>query len=218
MAERNGRTVLTLIAGVVLAAGVAQAAVRARVDQPAPVADAAPSSGLDGLFRFSAREVEPEWRFEGRDVDGDGAADFANPTGQAPRSRDGYGAGHYGASRGERDHAGVDYAAEAGQTVAAPISGFVTKIGYCYGDEPGLRYVEIRNPALNLSARVLYVRADVKVGDAVRVGDPVGRAATLQDRYPGITDHVHLEIRKGGRTLDATDVIVATLERGARAE
>lgn len=213
MTKSGGRAVLILISGVVLAAGVAQAAVRARV----PEAGASkPTVGLGGLFRLPAAEREPVWSFEGRDVDGDGAPDFANPTGEAPRDHDAFGGGHYGASRGARDHAGVDYVAEAGQTVAAPISGFVTRIGYCYGDEPGLRYIEIRNPALNLSARVFYVDSAVKVGDAVRVGRPIGRAATLQDRYPGITDHVHLEIRDGERTLDATDVIVARLESPPR--
>lgn len=162
-------------------------------------------------------EPAPVLTFAGEDLDGDGAADFANPTGEAPREHDGYGGGAFGASRdgGAREHAGVDYVAEAGQRVSAPISGFVTKIGRPYADGD-LRYVEIRNPALNVSARVFYVDPTVEVGDAVRMGGRIGRAATLQHRYPGITDHVHLELREGGRTLDAETVIVARLETSAR--
>src|SRR5690606_26576081 len=69
--------------------------------------------------------------WDGEDVDGDGQADFVNPTGQAPRIHDSYGSGAFGASRdgGSRHHEGVDYTAQAGQDVRAPISGFVTKIG-----------------------------------------------------------------------------------------
>jgi len=139
------------------------------------------------------------WR--GLDVDGDGAPDFANPTGKAPREHDAFGSGAFGASRdgGGRRHAGVDYIAEAGQTVVAPISGYVSHIGYCYGDAPHYRYVEITNPALGYEARVFYVDPDVQVGDAVRVGDPIGRADSLQPRYAGITDHVHLEIAAPGK-------------------
>lgn len=218
MTERAGaaRGVVALLTGAALIAGAGHAAVRGRDAHDAGLRTATATTPV--LQLFGRDEPESVWTFEGRDVDGDGAADFANPTGEAPREHDGYGGGHFGASRdgGSREHAGVDYEAEAGQTVVAPISGYVTKVGYCYGDEPGLRYVEIKNPALNLSARVLYVRADVKVGEAVRLGSPIGRAATLQDRYPGITDHVHLEIRDRGRTVDPERVIVARLETSGR--
>lgn len=150
----------------------------------------------------------------GEDVDGDGEPDFANPTGQAPRTHDHFGSGAFGASRdgGSRTHAGVDYEAEAGQTVRAPISGFVTKIGQAYADDSSFRYVEISNPALGHTARVLYVSPGVKVGDAVRLGSPIGRALSLQSRYPGITDHVHLEITEHARRRDPGEVIVAKLE------
>lgn len=150
----------------------------------------------------------------GKDIDGDGAADVVNPTGAAPRGVDAYGSGAFGASRdgGARHHAGVDYVAEAGQAVVAPISGFVTKIGYPYGDDAHLRYVEIRNPALKLEARVFYIDPQVSVGDVIRLGDPIGLAQTLQGRYGGITDHVHLELADAaGDKLDAAKLIVARL-------
>src|SRR5690606_19387199 len=86
----------------------------------------------------------------GTDIDGDGQPDFVNPTSAAPRTWDHFGSGAYGASRdgGVRHHAGVDYVAEAGQAVKAPISGYVTRIGYAYADDLSFRYVEITNPAL----------------------------------------------------------------------
>ena len=152
----------------------------------------------------------------GADVDGDGQADFANPTGQDTRSEDAYGFGAFGASRvgGAREHEGVDFIAEAGQTVTAPISGFVTKIGYAYPGDQSLKFVEITNPALHYEARVFYVDPAVRVGDAVALGHPIGRHHTLERKYPGgMTDHVHLEIinRRGVR-IDATQVIEARYE------
>jgi murein DD-endopeptidase MepM/ murein hydrolase activator NlpD len=151
--------------------------------------------------------------WEGRDLDGDGASDVVNPTGLGPRGVDAYGSGRFGASRdgGARQHAGVDYIAKAGQMVLAPISGYVTKIGYPYGDDTELRYVQIDNPALKISARVFYVDPGVVVGQAVRLGTRIGVAQTLQARYPaGITDHVHLEMADGaGHKLDAATLLLA---------
>jgi murein DD-endopeptidase MepM/ murein hydrolase activator NlpD len=192
------------------------------------------STALDSSWRFSLSRQTPEmaasessanadkqararhisWR--GEDVDGDGAPDIANPTGQSPRSSDAYGSGAFGAPRdhGSRHHAGVDYIVRPGQAVWAPISGFVSKIGHPYADGGALRYVEIVNPALKLSARVFYVDPTVKVGDPVSIQQAIGVAQSLQDRYPGgITDHVHLEIADAaGRKLDPSSLILAQLD------
>jgi murein DD-endopeptidase MepM/ murein hydrolase activator NlpD len=153
--------------------------------------------------------------WEGVDLDGDGQADIANPTGHAPRQTDAYGEGCFHASRdgGSRQHEGVDYVATPGQTVSAPISGYVTKIGYAYPDDQTLKFVEIDNPALHLTARVFYVDPAVNLGDAVAIGHPIGQAHSLQHRYPlGITDHVHLEIAERGRKVDAQTLITARTE------
>src|SRR5262249_46374231 len=145
--------------------------------------------------------------FVGADLDGDGQPDIADPTGQAPRGTDAYGEGRFHARRdgGSREHEGVDYVAKAGQAVEAPISGYVTHIGFAYPDDQALKYVEIENPALKLTARAFYVDPDVAEGDAVEVGKPIGHAHTLQRRYRGgITDHIHLELTdRRGRRLDA---------------
>ena len=153
------------------------------------------------------------WR--GVDVDGDGQADFANPTGLPVRTCDDYGCGQFGAVRdaGERRHEGVDFDARAGQAILAPISGFVSKIGMAYADNEFLKFVEITNPALHYVTRVFYVDPSVVEGQVVRLGQAVGRSHSLQSRYPGITNHVHLELAREGRPrIDATRLIVAKLE------
>ena len=145
----------------------------------------------------------------GLDVNGDGQADFVNPTGMGPRGKDAYGSGAFGASRGGRGHAGVDYVASAGQRVYAPIGGIITRIGQPYSDDANFRYVEITNPQIGYKARVMYVGPEVREGERVNLGEEIGRAQTLQRRYPrGITDHVHLEIaRLDGRTMNAATLV-----------
>lgn len=154
--------------------------------------------------------------WEGADVDGDGADDFVNPTGGNMRGFDAFGHGHFGASRdgGTRDHAGVDYRAEANQPVKAPISGYVTKIGTAYASSPEYKYVEIRNPALRYEARVFYVDPDVSVGESVHLGDVIGTVRSLKLKYgDAMTDHVHLELSgPNGAKFDATQVLHARVE------
>jgi hypothetical protein len=152
----------------------------------------------------------------GADLDGDGKPDIADPTGQGPRGTDAYGEGAFHAPRdgGGRRHEGVDYVATAGQAVEAPISGYVTCVGFAYRDDQTLKFVEIENPALKLTARVFYVDPEVAVGDSVAVGHEIGHAHTLQRRYRGgITDHVHLElVDRRGRKMDAEKLILARNE------
>jgi murein DD-endopeptidase MepM/ murein hydrolase activator NlpD len=193
--------------GMAEAAVHAQHAVNRGVERAAFTASAARPPAL----KLANRLV-----WEGADLDGDGQPDIANPTGQAPRGEDAYGEGRFHAARdgGEREHEGVDYVATPGQPVAAPISGYVSRIGFAYPDDQTLRYVEIENPALHLTARVFYVDPRVAEGDTVAVGHPIGAAHSLKRRYPlGITDHVHLEIVEHGRRVDATRLIVARNER-----
>jgi murein DD-endopeptidase MepM/ murein hydrolase activator NlpD len=145
---------------------------------------------------------------QGADINGDGTPDFVNPTGKAPRGQDAYGSGEFGASRTGHTHAGVDYVSQAGQQVLAPIAGFVTRVGYAYRDSAHYRYVEITNRMTGYTARVMYVGPEVREGQALALGQPIGHAQTLQTRYPSITDHVHLEIaRLGGRQVDAAHLI-----------
>ena len=215
---KSSTVIAIAVAGAVLSLGLAEAAVHAEtlgMGRPVP----------KELANFTAASTAPavELRerivYVGADLDGDGQPDIADPTGQAPRGDDAYGEGRFHARRdgGERQHEGVDYLAKAGQPVEAPISGYVSKIGYAYPDDQSLRFVEIENPALHLTARVFYVDPQVAVGDTVAVGRPIGQAHTLQHRYPlGITDHIHLELAdRKGRKLDAETLITARAETQA---
>jgi murein DD-endopeptidase MepM/ murein hydrolase activator NlpD len=166
---------------------------------------------LDQLAAKPKKPVRQELVWSGADIDGDGAPDFANPTGAAPRGHDEFGDGNFGARRdgGSRDHEGVDYVAKAGQDVHAPISGYITKIGYAYGGDTSLTFVEITNPALKYVARAFYVKPTVEVGQAIHLGQTIGTDQSLQKHYPGITNHVHLEVMQpGGERVNAAELIL----------
>ncbi len=131
------------------------------------------------------------------------------------RGCDDFGCGEFGAGRdaGGRRHEGTDFDASAGQTISAPISGFVSKIGFAYPGDPRYHYIQITNPALHYQARVFYVDPEVHEGQAVHIGQAIGRDHSLEPRYRGITNHVHLEIERiGGRKLDAARFIAERME------
>jgi murein DD-endopeptidase MepM/ murein hydrolase activator NlpD len=148
------------------------------------------------------------------DTDGDGVADFANPTHGGVRGIDAFGSGDFGARRdaGKRRHHGVDYVAAVGAAVRAPISGQVSRLGYAYRGVGGYRMIEIVDPETKFTARVLYVSPIVSVGDTVVAGEEIGAAQDLSGRYPGITNHVHVELRDARRRLvDASEQLPSAM-------
>ena len=205
--HRPHRVTLGLAASAALFAVVAQAA-----ETHAPALAELKAAAAETV----APAPEPTYAlvWDGEDVDGDGAADFANPTGFEVRAHDDFGFGHFGASRdgGAREHEGVDYVGFAGQDVVAPIAGEVTRMGYAYSDGAH-KYVEITNAATGYTARVFYVDAAVAIGENVALGQKIGSLKSLQARYPGITDHVHLEMTRSGARIDCSRFIVSRWER-----
>lgn len=138
------------------------------------------------------------------------APELVNPTGHTLRGEDIYGAGAFGASRGNgtHRHRGADYLAEPGELVRAPISGIVQRIGFAYRGDERYRYVELKSEDQTRDVRVLYVGPEVQLGAVVRAGEPIGRAQDLSRRYPrGITNHVHVELRENGALADPADVL-----------
>jgi murein DD-endopeptidase MepM/ murein hydrolase activator NlpD len=149
------------------------------------------------------------------DANNDGIADLANPTNGAVRAHDLWGSGEYGAARStgkrKRIHAGADYVAYPGQLVRAPIAGEVTKIGFAYKNDRTLRFVEITNRETRRTVRVLYVKPSVQEGQTLAATDPIGGAQNLNMRYPGITNHVHVELMDArGRHQDPALVLPNT--------
>lgn len=123
------------------------------------------------------------------------------------RKCDVQGCGHFKASRGTREHNGVDMACRPGQRVFSPVSGRVTKIGYVYQDDLNFRYVQVTSGGYDY--RMFYLTPFVTKGTEVLYGDIIGRSQKLGDRHPKITEHVHFEIIDGhGDYVDPTPVLV----------
>ena len=112
------------------------------------------------------------------------------------RESDNYGSGHFGARRGGRIHRGVDIVAQAGAPWKSLNSGKVTKLGFAYSDDLSYRYIEVTDEHGH-KFRYFYVKAlpTLEVGHAVASGDIIGHVQSLQKRYPGITEHVHFEVK-----------------------
>jgi murein DD-endopeptidase MepM/ murein hydrolase activator NlpD len=120
------------------------------------------------------------------------------------RKWDTHGNGAWQAARGKRLHNGIDYACMPDSEVLAVTSGTVTKLGFPYSlDDPKkkhLRYVQITDPA-DFAVRYFYVLPTVTVGDEILEGTPIGLSQSLDSVYPGITPHVHLEVKDPSGTF-----------------
>ena len=125
------------------------------------------------------------------------------------RDHDTFGSGLYGASRdgGKRTHSGIDFACYPGSIILASSSGTVTKLGYPYKDDPTYRYVEVTDHDLR-RFRYFYVKPSVSMNQMIIKGGAIGKSQELNRRYPGITEHVHLEIKdQNNEFLDPNDFI-----------
>lgn len=128
------------------------------------------------------------------------------------RKRDAFGCGHFGASRGKNSkgdkitHKGIDHACIPDSKVLSPVRGEVTKLGYPYADDLSFRYVQITTKE-GYNVRVFYVSPLVKVGNYITEDTIIGTSQKLGDRYPKITEHVHLEIKDlQGKFIDPKDL------------
>lgn len=109
------------------------------------------------------------------------------------------GDGRFGARRdgGTRSHLGLDFIADVGGLVFAPVDGVTGDAGICYRDDPSYSYVRIHTDWAEV--RVLYVAPSLPAGTWVEAGQVIGRAQNVAARYgPPMTNHVHLEVRPVG--------------------
>uniref|UniRef100_A0A665VKK5 Myeloid protein 1-like n=1 Tax=Echeneis naucrates TaxID=173247 RepID=A0A665VKK5_ECHNA len=116
-----------------------------------------------------------------------------NPSNEK-RTSDMWGSGHYGASRGDRIHKGVDIRCEDGDDVLAPFD--VTLEGaLSVFTDPKMAAI---NSGINLRGKGLCfklfaVRPDRNFG-LVRKGERIGTMLPMQTVFPGITSHIHVQM------------------------
>lgn len=121
------------------------------------------------------------------------------------RGVDSWGSGAYLAKRGDRKHNGVDLACYPGTLIMSLGEGIVSKIGYPYDPNDPLkgylRYVQVTDKN-NYDLRYFYIEPIVILGDFIIKGQVLGVTQDLQKPYPGITGHVHFEVKKDEKYID----------------
>lgn len=108
-----------------------------------------------------------------------------------------WGSGELGASRGNRPHLGVDVITSLDKDVYAPFDFYCTGISYPYA---GSDLVGVKGKTESgFEVRIWYfVPLQDILGTWVRKGQLIGYGDTLQNKYPGITDHLHIQLSKNG--------------------
>jgi len=137
------------------------------------------------------------------------------------RGSDASGKGFYGATRGSRQHLGIDLVIPSDKTITlyAPISGKIT-VGAPYGksrltksgwnvDQGFTIYGQGGTEYEGYTVQVFYSVLTAKIGTLVNIGAPV--AHTIYDMYSayaqtegvkGMTNHVHYQVKYNGKPID----------------
>lgn len=125
------------------------------------------------------------------------------------RKPDKHGSGEWGASRKRNGvrykHRGIDYAAYPDTPIYPLKPGKVTKIGYLYNDDLSYRYVQITDSE-GYDWRYFYLYPLVILNELVDPSVCIGTVQDLGKRYPGITTHCHLGVRKDGKYFNPDDM------------
>jgi len=106
---------------------------------------------------------------------------------------DGAGSGHYGASRGNRRHNGIDYFCIEGQKVVAPFALRIIRVARPYADS---ELSGIQWEAGISSGKIFYFKPYEKlIGKTVKTGQAIGIAQSVTERYGfPMSDHIHFQV------------------------
>jgi murein DD-endopeptidase MepM/ murein hydrolase activator NlpD len=128
--------------------------------------------------------------------------------GQRSRTHDGYGSGQFGVSRdgGIRTHRGLDIIAKPSALIFSPIRGTIVREAFPYKGDTSVRGVVVKgtNEWTDYEVKIFY--AEGLLSGDVLPGQHIAFAQDLSKRYPGITNHVHVEVRRGGKVIDPQDI------------
>lgn len=118
------------------------------------------------------------------------------------RGRDAFGSGQPGASRGSRAHLGIDVIANPMQKILSPIDGNVIREAFPCKDDPSMRGILIRGTGnyIGWEVKLFYVLG--LFSGQVKAGSLIGHAQSLASKYPGITNHIHMEVFRSGAQVD----------------
>ncbi|XP_006017250.1 myeloid protein 1-like [Alligator sinensis] len=116
-----------------------------------------------------------------------------NPTNEI-RGCDSYGCGHYNAERkgSKGKHLAVDVVCRDGSEVRAPFSGTITKVRGDFHTARNVEGVEIQGEGFCVKLMFVQIAFQIKNG-RVRRGEVIGTMQNMQQMFPGIISHIHVE-------------------------
>lgn len=123
------------------------------------------------------------------------------------RASDEYGSGqfHAGRTKGKKrhEHQGLDVLASPNEQIFSPIDGEIIREAIPY---PPFTGIAIRGTGdyAGYEVKLFYVQG--YFCGPVKAGAAIGVAENLAKKYPGITNHVHLEVRNQGKVVPPFDV------------
>jgi len=120
------------------------------------------------------------------------------------RSEDAWGSGDYGAPRGSRRHRGIDLVVSPGEIILSPMDAVVVREAAPYEDDAAYRGLLLRGLGEWIGYELKMFYLVPTAAGTLRAGDPLGLAQDISLKYPGITNHIHLELWHQGRTIDPT--------------
>lgn len=126
------------------------------------------------------------------------------------RGSDKWGSGSFGAPRGARQHNGVDISVSLGEAVLSPIDAKLVRIAYPYATDLSLTGVLLEGVGRHagFTVKIFYMAPEMsKIGTQVVAGERIGAAQSLLTKYPGIRNHIHLEVRQNGVVIDPQTLI-----------
>jgi murein DD-endopeptidase MepM/ murein hydrolase activator NlpD len=117
---------------------------------------------------------------------------------RATRNSDIWGSGQFGASRAGHMHQGLDVITRPGEPILSPIDGIIKREALPYAGDSRLKGLTIIGFGTweGIEVKLFYVSGWLL--GTVKRGQPIGVAQDLSVRYPGITNHVHIEVRSNG--------------------
>ena len=120
------------------------------------------------------------------------------------RGDDDWGSGAFNAPRGERKHRGIDIITSPGEEIYCPIDGRIVRVAEPYDDEPRYNGLLLAGSGSWEGYEIKLFYLDGFSLGPIEQGALMARSEDISIRYPGITNHVHLEVRRDGDLLDPT--------------
>lgn len=118
---------------------------------------------------------------------------WVNPTGKGVRS-DASGDGKFGAKRGDRLHLGVDFLADAGQGVVAPVDAqYRRRVGRVYATDS--TYIGMELESTNFMLTFFYVSPSINHMEFVKAGQLIGLAQDINAKWGDpMLNHIHMQL------------------------